>query len=100
MGATLISRSARFGMPGFLSLALLHWLCDFVWLYLLSWLSFKGKTFLGKRFQRAVMAISGVLLLFFSARFILGAVGELLAQRSLVGPPYVIPCLGLASRVS
>ncbi len=100
VGATLISRSVRFGVLGFLSLALLHWLCDFVWLYLLSCLSFKGKTFLGKGFQRAVMAISGVLLLFFSARFILGAVGELLAQRSLVGLPYVIPCLGLASRVS
>jgi len=100
VGATLISRSARFGMPGFLSLALLHWLCDFVWLYLLSWLSFKGKRFLGKRFQTAILAISGALLIFFGARFILGAVGELLAQRSLVGLPYVISCLGLASRVS
>ena len=30
VGATLISRSARFGMPGFLSLALLRWLCDFL----------------------------------------------------------------------
>ena len=85
VGATLISRSARFGMPGFLSLALLHWLCDFAWLYLLSWLSFKGKTFLGKRFQTAVLGISGALLIFFGARFIIGAIRELVGQGSLVG---------------
>ena len=80
MGATLISRSARFGVLGFLSLALLHWLCDFAWLYLLSWLSFKGRKFLGKRFQRVVLGISGVLLLFFSARFVVGAIEQLIAQ--------------------
>ena len=87
MGATLISRSARFGMLGFLSLALLHWLCDFAWLYLLSGLSFKGKKLMGKRFQTIVLAVSGVVLLYFGARFVLGAIGELLAQRSLAGPP-------------
>ena len=100
VGATLISRSARFGMPGFLSLALLHWLCDFVWLYLLSGLSFQGKRFLGKGFQRVVLAVSGVLLLYFGARFFSSAIGDLLAQRSLAGPPGTTPHMGLASRLT
>ena len=85
VGATLVSRSARFGLLGFLLLALFHWLCDFVWLYLLSGLSFKAKGFLGRRFQMAVFAVSGVLLIFFGARFIVGAIGQLIGQGSLVG---------------
>ena len=79
VGATLISRSAGFGLLGFLLLALFHWLCDLVWLYLLSGLLFKAKGFLGERFRMAVFAVSGVLLVFFGARFIISAIGEVAA---------------------
>jgi threonine/homoserine/homoserine lactone efflux protein len=74
VGATLILRSVSFGMFGFLIFALLHWLCDFLWCYFLSALSFKGGRFFGRRFQRIVFAMCGVLLLFFSGKFITDAV--------------------------
>lgn len=58
----------------FFIFALVHWLCDFLWYYLLSALSFRGGQFFGKSFQRTIFAISGVFLLFFSGRFIFDAV--------------------------
>ena len=79
VGAALILRSVSFGMLGFLIFALLHWLCDFLWSYFLSALSFKGGRFLGKRFQKVVFAMSGVFLLFFSGKFIVGAVKMFIA---------------------
>jgi len=79
VGATLVWRSVELGMVWFLAMALVHWLCDLAWLYLLSALSFRGGRFLGRRFQAVVVAVSGALLLLFSARFIVGAVRELLA---------------------
>ena len=79
VGATLISRSVELGMLWFLALAVVHWLCDLAWLYLLSVLSFRGGRSLGTRFQTVVFALSGVLLLLFGARFIAGAIEQLLA---------------------
>ncbi len=73
VGATLIARSASFGMVAFFTFALLHWACDFLWCYSLSALSFKGGRVLGKGFQKVVFAACGGILLFFSGRFILEA---------------------------
>lgn len=77
VGAALIMRSVGFGWLGFVLLALCHWLCDFLWSYFLSALSFKGGQFFGQKFQKAIFAVSGVLLLFFGGRFILDAVNVL-----------------------
>jgi len=74
VGASLILRAAGFGILGFLIFALLHWLCDFLWCYFLSALSFKGGRFFGKRFQKIVFAMCGVFLLFFSGKFMVDAV--------------------------
>ncbi len=74
VGVALILRSVSFGVLGFLIFALLHWLCDFLWCYFLSALSFKGGRFFGRRFQEIVFAMCGVLLLFFSGKFIIDAV--------------------------
>ncbi len=73
VGAVLILQSTSFGMPVFLVFALLHWLCDFSWYYFLSALSFRSRQFFGKGFQRVVFAICGVVLLFFSGKFIADA---------------------------
>jgi threonine/homoserine/homoserine lactone efflux protein len=77
VGATLILRSGRFGLWGFGAFALLHWLCDFLWCYFLSALSYRGGQFFGKRFQQIVFSICGVLLLFFSGKLVVDAVGML-----------------------
>ena len=74
VGATLISRSVSFGLVAFVVFALLHWVCDLLWCYFLSTVSFKGGRFFGKRFQKTVFAICGGMLLFFGGKFILDAV--------------------------
>jgi len=79
VGATLISRAARFGIAGLVIFAVLHWLCDLMWLYLLSVLSFNGGRFLGRRFQTIIFAISGVVLTLFGVRFVADAIGRLIA---------------------
>ena len=75
IGATLISRSVGFGLLGFALFAVIHWSCDFVWDYFLSALSFKGGQFFGKGFQKAVFAVCGVALIFFSVKLAWDAVG-------------------------
>jgi threonine/homoserine/homoserine lactone efflux protein len=79
VGAALILRSVAFGVWGFLALALSHWLCDFVWDYFLSALSYKGGQFLGGGFQKAVFALTGIVLLYFGVRLLADATRTLLA---------------------
>ena len=66
VGAALISDSWKFGVVGFLVLAIVHWLCDFIWYYFLSALSYKGGNFFGKRLQKGVFIVCGVALIYFS----------------------------------
>jgi len=73
IGSILIFRSYAFGLLGFTLFMIGHWSCDFLWLYFLSALSFKGGQFFGKRLQQILFAICGVFLLFFSAKFIYDA---------------------------
>jgi threonine/homoserine/homoserine lactone efflux protein len=70
VGAALISRSTQFGWGGFLAFGLAHWMCDFVWNYGLSALSFQGGRVLGARFQRGVFLLCGTALIFFGGRFV------------------------------
>ena len=73
IGSILIFRSYAFGLLGFTLFIIGHWSCDFLWLYFLSVLSFKGGQFFGKRLQQVLFAICGAFLLFFSAKFIYDA---------------------------
>ena len=74
VGATLILRSASFGLVGFLAFALAHWVCDFICNYSLSIMSFRGAKFFGRTFQKVVFAVCGVFLLFFGTKLIIDAV--------------------------
>jgi threonine/homoserine/homoserine lactone efflux protein len=73
IGSILIFRSYAFGLLGFTIFIIAHWSCDFLWLYFLSALSFKGGQFFGKRLQQVLFLICGVFLLFFSSKFIYDA---------------------------
>lgn len=78
IGAALILRSLEFGLLGFAAFAIAHWLCDFIWDYFLSALSFKGGQFFGLAFQKGVFVVCGALLLIFGTRLMLeGARGFL-----------------------
>lgn len=70
IGASLTLQSVRFGLAGFAAFAFIHWLCDLVWLYFLSALSFKGGQFFGRVFQRVIFVVCGVALVFFGVRFL------------------------------
>jgi len=73
LGAALIMRSAEFGLLWFAVFALVHWLCDFLWLYFLSIMSYKGGVFFGKKFQKGIFLICGVFLFFLGGKFIFDA---------------------------
>jgi threonine/homoserine/homoserine lactone efflux protein len=78
VGSALIMRSADFGVFWFGVFAIVHWLCDFLWLYFLSLLSYKGGSFFGKKFQEGVFLICGVFLFFLGGKFIWDAINRLL----------------------
>lgn len=68
-GALLIDKSLKFGLIGFLVLAVSHWLCDLIWYYFLSVLSYRGGRFFGARLQQGVFIFCGLVLLFFTGYF-------------------------------
>lgn len=78
LGAALIMRSAEFGLLWFAVFALVHWLCDFLWLYFLSIMSYKGGVFFGKKFQKGIFLICGVFLFFLGGKFIFDALSSIL----------------------
>jgi threonine/homoserine/homoserine lactone efflux protein len=78
VGAALILRSVRFGTLGFAAFAGAHWMCDFVWDYLLSALSFRGGKVLGPGFHKGIFLICGAFLTFFGGRFVVDGISTLL----------------------
>ncbi len=74
VGAALIGKSLAMGVVGFVVLAAVHWLCDFIWYYFLSALSFSGGKFFGQKLQRGVFIVCGLALLYFSGSFLMGAI--------------------------
>ena len=74
VGLKLATDARQLGLWAFALFAVVHWLCDVVWLFLLSWASFKGTILLGPRRQRLVLMICGVAMALFGAKFIWGAV--------------------------
>jgi hypothetical protein len=54
-----------------------HWLCDLVWLEILSQTSYRGARIFSEKAQRFVLGVCGVALLFFAAKFLLDASAKL-----------------------
>jgi len=71
LGLTISAR--ELGMVAFVLFAAVHWLCDLIWLSILSWASYKGSTILGPRNQRMILAGCAVILILFSIKFIYDA---------------------------
>ena len=70
IGLTLATTASQFGVWAFALFAVVHWLCDFVWLGALSWASFKGSGLLSPRRQRTLLLICSLALLVFGVVFI------------------------------
>ncbi len=73
VGLNLAITAVDFGIWAFALFAILHWLCDLIWLSFLSWASFKGAVLLGPRNQRIVLLICSLALLVFGLFFIYNA---------------------------
>jgi len=73
VGMALATRAWQLGALAFGLFALVHWLCDLVWLEILSWTSFKGATFWGRSVQKIVLVICSMALLFFGLMFLYDA---------------------------
>lgn len=70
VGLALAMKAAELGVVAFALFAVVHWLCDLVWLEALSLASHKGTQLLGNRVQRIVLAACGILLLGFGCKFL------------------------------
>jgi threonine/homoserine/homoserine lactone efflux protein len=78
VGASMVMEAEGFGAAGIALFMIVHWLCDAGWSWFLSALSYRGGRFFGDRFQKAVFAVSGILLAAFGVKFINEAVKSLL----------------------
>jgi threonine/homoserine/homoserine lactone efflux protein len=77
VGLALATKARQLGILAFALFALVHWLCDLVWLEALSWASFKGSELLGKRAQKYILLVCSMALLFIAAIFLYDASGSL-----------------------
>ena len=68
-GLALAIRAVELGVWAFVWFALIHWLCDLIWLEALSWASFQGSNLLGPRLQRVVLQICAAALFLFAGKF-------------------------------
>ena len=73
VGLTLATTATGIGIWAFVIFAIVHWLCDFIWLTALSWASFKGSVLLGPQGMRIVLMICAAALFFFGLFFIFNA---------------------------
>ncbi len=73
VGLTLMTTATGIGIWAFVVFAIVHWLCDLIWLSALSWASFKGSVLLGPRVMRIVLMICAIALFFFGLLFIYNA---------------------------
>lgn len=70
VGLTMAGQAMEFGLLVLGLFALVHWLCDLIWLEVLSLVGFKGTEAFGQRSQKIVSAVCGVLLLGFGLKFV------------------------------
>jgi threonine/homoserine/homoserine lactone efflux protein len=72
VGLALATTATGLGVWAFVLFAIVHWLCDLIWLEALSWASFKGSVLLSPGRQRIVMFVCAVALFGFGLLFIAG----------------------------
>ncbi|MDY7009204.1 MAG: LysE family transporter [Planctomycetota bacterium] len=70
VGLALASQAVSLGLIAFVFFAVLHWLCDLVWLEALSAASYRGSRIIGGASRRIVMAICAAALFFFGLVFL------------------------------
>jgi threonine/homoserine/homoserine lactone efflux protein len=85
VGINLAIGARQLGVWAFGLFAVVHWLCDFAWLQVLSWGSFKGTKLLGEKSQRIILMVCSAALFFFGLFFFYSAAGNLITLLSQSG---------------
>jgi threonine/homoserine/homoserine lactone efflux protein len=73
VGAVLVLNSSNYGITGVIIFMIAHWLCDFIWFYILSIASFKGGDIFGRKFQKIIFGFCGIFLFIFGIKYIVDA---------------------------
>ena len=73
VGMSLAAKSLTFGVWAFVIFAVLHWLCDLVWLEALSIAGHRGSSLLGPRSQPVILGVCGTALLGIGLSFLFDA---------------------------
>jgi threonine/homoserine/homoserine lactone efflux protein len=84
-GLALATKAAELGLVAFVLFAVIHWLCDLVWLEALSLASHEGAKLLRGRTQQIVLVVCGVALVGFGLMFLFDA-GKGLFRTELAKP--------------
>jgi threonine/homoserine/homoserine lactone efflux protein len=74
VGAALIVSARDFGGPAVAAMGITHWLCDFGWLFLVSWVVFKSKRLWTEKVNRAVFGVCSAVLAGFGTWFIVSSI--------------------------
>lgn len=81
IGLGLATRAHQLGIWAFVVFAIVHWLCDLLWLTALSFASCKGSTLMGTKGLNIVLMICSGALRFFAIIFAYGAFAALIELR-------------------
>lgn len=74
VGAALIVSARDFGGPGVAAMGVTHWLCDFGWLLLLSWVVFKSRRLWTEKVNRVVFGVCAAILAGFGTWFVASSI--------------------------
>ena len=73
IGLGLLSDARGFGVYAFPIFFLVHWVCDLLWMYLLSRVSFAGRKLMGENTLHWILRSCGILMAIFGLRFFIAA---------------------------
>jgi threonine/homoserine/homoserine lactone efflux protein len=73
VGLTLATQATEYGAAALIAFGVVHWLCDLVWLEVLSLAGFHGSQAFGARSQKVISVICAVVLLGFGLKFLYDA---------------------------
>lgn len=78
VGSMLIMKFTEFGVTGIITFAVVHWLCDLVWLSFISVIVYRTHRLWGRRFQEWAFIACSALLVGFGGWFIASGIQSLL----------------------
>jgi threonine/homoserine/homoserine lactone efflux protein len=74
IGTALLASARSFGSGGVLAMGVTHWLCDFSWLFLLSFVVFKSRQLWTYNVHKVVFSVCSALLASFGVWFLYSAI--------------------------